>query len=284
MEKKNKLTISSGVISCDNGFEMNFEEFIKELTENINKDEEGYDIFYNEESGDFSIYFCWINYELPKLDEEYSDISSRLRNLCDISSKDEDEEESKILTISLGVVSCEDGFEMIFDKFINKLTKKINKRNYGVFYQEEDDSFEILFNGTYYNLPKLDKEYSYAYRILRDLSDITDEIIKKEEEIKLEEERKREEEEKKRKEREKLEEYKRLVIANAEKENNFDNYDDETKKIYLDYLKNKLSYFKNVIPKSFKDEKEYIDSLYDGVFFIWLFVSTIPVIMVLYMY
>lgn len=90
----------------------------------------------------------------------------------------------KMLRItSLGIVQSDNGFEMVLEDFLKKLEKQIKKANYSVIYNEEDDNFNIVYNGKEYLL-ELDNEEMDNEIIskLKMLSDIKSCELKKENE------------------------------------------------------------------------------------------------------
>ena len=80
----------------------------------------------------------------------------------------------KMLRItSLGIVQSDNGFEMVLEDFLKKLEKQIKKANYSVIYNEEDDNFNIVYNGKEYILDleceEMDNEIISKLKMLSDI-------------------------------------------------------------------------------------------------------------------
>ena len=58
----------------------------------------------------------------------------------------------KINITSLGIVTNEDGEEMLLDKFLKKIEKNIKSERYGITYNDKGKFFNIVYNGKEYIL------------------------------------------------------------------------------------------------------------------------------------
>lgn len=148
---------------------------------------------------------------------------------------------------SLGTIYGDNGFEMIFEDFLNKMEKNIKSDEYSIIFNEGDINFDIIFDKNKYIL-ELDSEekknfiegkYRNNIFILKRLADKKLQINKSKAE-------KEAEKKKKEAEKEKKEEVKQKIIDDADKDIL---PNDEAKLIYLNELKKRRN---KVFPTSLK--------------------------------